>query len=163
MLPFNEGFPGDHRTLFLDLPFLDVLGNNPPHLFKQDAPILTVVDPRIRRRYNRRVVTEFQKADVIHKAATLRELVAADAPLEQIIKLHDEVYHLNLGIRTKVLKALRKKKMGAVPWSPRYQRLHDERLLWTLIANRHEKKHINMRFLRRVMRQVGSLDALEVS
>ena len=132
----DEGLPGDHRTLWIDIPFAVAFGHNSPNLATKDTDMMPVIDPRIRKRYNRRVIKEFKKEDVIFKAAALRALVAGDAPIQQIEKMHEEVYTLNFRIRRKVIKHLRKKRMGQVPWSPKYQKLRDERKLWTVMVKK---------------------------
>jgi len=54
-LAFTEGVPGDHRTMWIDIPFSIIFGYTPPHLHKVFPPDLTTEDPRIRKKYNQRV------------------------------------------------------------------------------------------------------------
>lgn len=47
-LPFDEGLPGDHRTSWIDIPFLLALGHNPPHLHKADPSPFRWMTPAAR-------------------------------------------------------------------------------------------------------------------
>jgi len=117
---FDGDFPGDHRTVMVDIPFQTAFGHNPPHLHTLLTPRLVVGDPRIRRRYNRAVIKGFKEFGVIDKSALLRRLVASDAPLQDVIDLHDEVYQLSFQVRQRVVATLQKKRLESalVPTLP---------------------------------------------
>ena len=44
-LAFDKGTPGDHRTLWMDIPFKLIFVNNPPHIQGVDAIPVAVKDP----------------------------------------------------------------------------------------------------------------------
>jgi len=64
-LAFDEGTPGDHRTLWMDTPFKLIFGNNPPHTQGVDATPVAVKDPRVRGAYNKRVMKAYIKYEIL--------------------------------------------------------------------------------------------------
>jgi hypothetical protein len=162
-MPFGDGLPGDHRLLWVDLPFQIMLGHNPPHLNSINAPRLVVQDPRCRQRYHRYVLNGFSDHQVFAKSRQLRSMVAQKAPVEDIKKVHHEILVTSYSIRRKAAKKCRKKRKGAIPWSPQLQKLFDERKLWTLIIKKLKRVRTSSRKLRRLMVKVGNSDAFQIS
>ena len=161
-MDFGDGLPGDHRTLWVDIPKRIIFGHNPPNLFKRDDPMLTCKDHRIYNKYNDRVETMMEEQHFPSATAALRRAVK-----EKQVTLAKSIWN-NLWkkyekIIVKALVKLRKRRMGKHPWSPRYQRLRDERLLWTLVVKRIRHKRRNIKKLKILMNKLGILDALKVN
>jgi len=64
-LAFDEGAPGDHQTLWMDIPFELIFGNNPPYIQGVDAIPVAVKDPRVRGVYNKRVLKVYIKYGIL--------------------------------------------------------------------------------------------------
>jgi hypothetical protein len=85
-----------------------------PHLFKSASIGFTTNDPCIQKAYHKKVLTGCRKHDVVNKAASLRQMVANNAPLESIAQAHEELYKLNLTICKAAELGIHKKQMGKV-------------------------------------------------
>ena len=71
-LAYGEGFPGDHRTLWIDIPYTSIFGNNEPHLNRIYANPFTIQDPRVRKKYNDKVVKAYHAQGVVELAHSVR-------------------------------------------------------------------------------------------
>ena len=160
-LAVDAGLPGDHRTLWLDIPFISAFNHNAPNLTPRLPNGINTQDPRIRRKYNRRVVEEYKKEDIINKAALLREMVQEQAASDDIELLHSEIDQKVLMIRTRVAQELRRKKAGKIPWSPQFQLARAKVKLWTVLENKHKRQQrLHRRYLHRLMKNANNNDAL---
>ena len=65
---FGEGLPGDHRTLWMGIPFELIFGNNPPHIQGVEVTPVAVKDPRVRKKFNKRVWKQYIKHGVLDNA-----------------------------------------------------------------------------------------------
>jgi len=72
-LAFDEGTPGRHRTLWMDIPFELIFGNNPPHIQGVDAIPVAVKDPRVRGAYNKRVMKAYIKCGILERARHVKQ------------------------------------------------------------------------------------------
>ena len=84
----GEGFPGDHRDSWIRIPFSLMFGHRPPHLHAVKIPDLTTTDPRVQKRYNKKVKKLMKKYNVPAKVQQLRKLVSSRAPKDTIRPLH---------------------------------------------------------------------------
>ena len=75
-MDFGDGLPGDHRTLWADLPYRLVFGHTPPNLYRRKPQVLNTKDPRLRDKYNERIDTLMTEQNIPQLAATLRRQVA---------------------------------------------------------------------------------------
>jgi len=67
-LAFGEGLPGDHRTLWADIPYFIIFGNKQLHINCTYAEQFAIQDPRIRKKYNDKVVDQYTKQGIIKLA-----------------------------------------------------------------------------------------------
>ena len=74
-LGFEEGLPGDHRTVWIDLPLEELFGHRPPNLHKVFPPDLVASDPRVCKKCNHKVALSLQKQGIIAAAQRLRQMV----------------------------------------------------------------------------------------
>ena len=158
---FGDGIPGDHRMLWVDFPFTTIFGNNPPHLNRIFAPRFNVKDPRVVKTYCKEVTHAYLNYGVPELGRLLREQTAAKEiiPAQETHLKLDKLVHT---IRMEVADRVRKKKMGAVPWSPEMQTYFDERKLWTLVVKYRKKVRLSSRKIRRLMKKVKNRDALQI-
>ena len=161
--PFGEGLPGDHRQLWADIPFEVIFGYNPPNINSINAPRLLVQDPRCRKKYHDFVLEGFADHNIVERSNGLREKVKAKAPTHEIKSLHHAILVDSYRIRRRAAKKCRKKKKGAIPWSPQLQLLFDERELWTLITKKRKKVRMNNQQIRRLMAKCNNSDAFQVT
>ena len=130
-LAFGQGLPGDHRTAWIDLPLRELLGYNPPDLHRVYPPDLVVGDPRVRDKYNKKVLELLAKTKTAQKAAQLREMVKDnlqnpdDPPhtIEEVDALHLQINNERRDMGWKAAHKLRKKHTGAHPYTPKGKRL----------------------------------------
>ena len=162
-LAFGDGLPGDHRCLWVDFPYQIIFGYNPPHLAGVNVPRLIVQDPRARRHYHREVISAYTDENIFDKATELRRLVSQREQHDKIQALHKELLIATRRIRLRAAKICRKKKTGAIPWSPEFQKLMDTRTLWTLVVKKKKRVRMSSRKIRRLMKITGIPDAFQVS
>lgn len=150
---FGEGLPGDHRTLLMDIPFELIFGNNPPHIQGVDVTPVAVKDPRVRKKFNKRVWKQYIKHGVLDKARYMRMAMNRGDSDEQILNQVEYLIKLTTSIRLEAAKKLRKIKKGEISWSPAVQACKDLQRLWTLVIRRRQRKKVSRNFLARTMKK----------
>ena len=158
---FGEGLPGDHRTLWVDFPFTTIFGNNPPNLNRVYAPRLNVQDPRVVKKYCKEVTHAYQDNGVAELGRKLRE-ETANKDVELAQETHQILEPLVYRLRMEVGSCIRKKKMGAIPWSPEMQKHFDARNLWTLVVKKKKRVRMSTRKIRRLMKKCFNKDAFDI-
>ena len=119
-------------------------------------------DPRSVNKYNKLVHQEFQEHNLFYRVKTLFEKSKEgwDDALEQE---YNQIYELQLQIRKKMEKKVRKLRTGAVPWSPKLQKYRTTIKLWTLILRRKKKVRTSLTKIRRLIKITECYDALKSS
>jgi len=116
-LAFGEGLPGDHRTLWADIPCTIIFGNKEPHINRTYAKQLAIQDPRMRQKYNGKGVDQYTKLGIItltHKTKNAKE---AKQPINTETPLLKELIQKVKKIRFDTAYKIRKKQVGAIPWT----------------------------------------------
>ena len=162
-LGFGEGLPGDHRLAWIEIPFEQALGINPPGLHKKEPSRLTTQDPRIVDKYQLDVMNLFETHKVFEKLDHLIHLIESGAPTRTIIRKYNQLDTLNRQLRKQVEKKLRKIRAGAIPWFPELQKLMNERMLWTNIIKFKKRIRISLKMIRRQMKRTGIMTAMTVT
>jgi len=116
-LAFDEGTPGDHRTLCMDIPFELISGNNPPHIQGVDAIPVAVKDPRVREAYNKRAMKAYVKYGILERARHVKQAQNRGDSIAQIKPQIDALIAVTTQIRKEAAVKIRKLKVGKVPWS----------------------------------------------
>jgi hypothetical protein len=161
--PFGMGLPGDHRQLWADIPFEVIFGYNPPNINSINAPRLLVQDPRCRKKYHDHVLAGFADHNIMQRTSLLREKVKSKAPVPEIKAIHHAILVDSYRIRRRAAKKCRRKRKGAIPWSPELQLLFDIRQLWTLIVKKKKRVRMSSKQIRRLMAQCNNTDAFQVT
>ncbi|MEM7375861.1 MAG: hypothetical protein AAF587_45150, partial [Bacteroidota bacterium] len=154
----------DHRTLWLDIPFISILGFNPPNLHKYKICPIKAGDPRSVEAYNSWIKEGYQKHDgqVWKDYQKLKQMRKDQAPLEEIIALHSAILTNTKEIREWAAKRVRKSFNGKYAWSPEWRELKLPTLLWKMALKRFDGR-VQPRYLRRLMTQCNEPDALKLT
>ena len=162
-LAVDEGPPGDHRTLWVDIPFQIAFGHNAPNLHKREIENLNPSDPRLRKRYNRKVIEGLKKEKLLDLAKELREKTDNNWPVEELKRIHEKLDRGTYKVRKEAARSLRKKRMGRIPWSPAYRKAKATKKLWAKLENKLKfNKKMNTKYMRRLMKRAGNEDALTI-
>lgn len=161
-LAFGEGVPGDHRTMWIDIPFATMFGYTPPHIHKVYPPDLTTADPRIRKRYNQRVRRLLTKWGTFLAVKQLRQMVTNSGCKMEMRQLHHKITRHRHRAGELAAKGIRKKCTGAIPWSPGMQKLFDIRTVWRRVVLKRKKLNVGSKQIRRLANKHGIKEAFEV-
>ena len=170
-LGFCEGVPGDHRMAWIDIPYLQAFGHNPPHLHATQPVRLTTTDPRVVALYHKRVKIEFEKHGVYQLVTTITQLVRRKKIArrnkrreiaQKIEALYNKLSFLNRAIRKSVEKKLRKLRMGDMAYSEAGQAAKDQYELWINVLKLHNKVRVSRRMIQRQMKSIGVKHAFDV-
>ena len=159
---FEEGSESDHRYLWIDIPFRQIFGNNPPHIYHKDAKDFTTKDPRQVRKYNREVRKEMEKQNLHAQMRHLKELVEEGKDIHMIKEAHDKALRTMRRIRKDAAKRVRKKRVGGIPYSPKIQDLRDKLEMWRYAIKRKKGKSKSSRKLRRLIRKCKAKDVYKM-
>jgi hypothetical protein len=129
-LAFQDGPPGDHRTLWMDIPFELIFGNNPPHMQGVKATPVAVQDPRIRKKFNKRVMNKYVEYGILEKARLLRSQMNRGEAIALIKPRLEALIQITTQIRKEAAIKVRRLKTGNIPWSPHIQAIKNLQRLW---------------------------------
>jgi hypothetical protein len=150
---FEDGLPGNHRTLWWDISYLHALGHTQPAIIRRTGRRLKLDDPRCTARYLR-----YRKAHAVaHKLrdkhianerkSTFPSTPSADAR-------HEINDRLTVEGMIWAEEKCRKFRGGNVPWSPPVERSRREILLVEALIKRRQGKHSSSRYIRRFEKQL---------
>ena len=117
-LGLEEGLLGGHRTKFCDLPSKTILGHSNAHVHRVYAPKITVTDPRIRKKYNKKLLASMRQEGTLEKVKRIREIVRTMGDKAEARQLHKEICANRKRSGEQAVKGLRKRHTGAYPYSP---------------------------------------------
>jgi len=159
-LPFDsyDGFSSDHRMVWVEIDNVSILGHYPhyyPHYSSMpSADKVRSNDPRLRDRYNQRVLEAFEDEDIQLQVETLSLLMvrfhAGEDVSALVEELHGDLKEKTIRIQEKVGSKLRIFHTGPIPWSPRLQVFRDAieyrdryiRIQLGVLASRQAIKHL---------------------
>ena len=152
----------DHRLLWIDIPVAIAFGNFIPPAVAIKSRRLKLNDPRIVSRYQE-LYRGFLKENLLVEAAQELDKVAFYPSSWLMKRRYDQIDEM----RTKGMmfadKNCRRVCMGAKQWTPDYQRLRENVALWRLVVKKLSGGSVHSRFLTRLMKSCGRMDALSVS
>jgi len=90
-LAFGEGLPGDHRTLWADIPYSVIFGNKQPHINHTHAEQFAIQDPRIQKKYLDKVVDQYTKQGIIKLAYKTKDAKESGKPIHVVKSLIEEL------------------------------------------------------------------------
>jgi hypothetical protein len=158
---FGDACPSDHRALWADFTYEDILGFSPPPLTSPDARRLRTEDPRLTARYNSRVKAALDKERLPEQLFSLEAAARVNGWLEEYERQYNDIQRRQLRIRKDIESSIRKLKTGEVPWSPKLQRFRTEIELWTMILRKRKGVKVSNKRIRRFMRKTGIWNALK--
>ena len=162
-LPFGEGCDSDHRLLWADFSYHTAFRQESPSEYRPPVKKLQANDPRLVKRYNRKIKAELQKSGLIKVAFDLQSKATDqwDDTLEAEYNSIQETK--SVAIRKKTENKLRKLKMGGIRWSPKLQKYRDKIKLWKMMKKRKLGRQVSTKRIRRWMRKVDYINAFELS
>jgi len=161
-LTFDEGTPGDHRTLWMDIPFELIFGNNPPHKGVDAIPV-AVKDPRVQGAYNKRVMKVYIKYGILEQTRHVKQAQNRGDAIAQIKPQIDSLIAVTTQIHKEAAVKIRKLKAGKIPWSPTLQAARDSQKLWTLVIRRRERKKVSRNLLKQTMKKCHMISIENIS
>jgi hypothetical protein len=152
-LNFEQGLPGNHRTLWLDLTYMQALGHCQPAIVRRGARRLKLDDPRCIARY-----IKYRKAHAKHhnlrakhisneRSATFPSCASADL-------IHDQNDALTVAGMKWAEDKCRKYRGGGVPWSPQVEAGRREVMLVEALITRRKGQKIGSRYIRRMEKRL---------
>lgn len=135
---------GDHRGLWCDIPIEYILGYNMPYPTHPHARRLKTQDPRTRKRYLSILHESLKDNDVYQQMKDLYNATDKGWLPTDILQFEDLDHNITNAMYD-AERRCRTLKMGAIPWSPLYQRACDKVTYWKLVKKQFECKRSNTR------------------
>jgi endonuclease/exonuclease/phosphatase family metal-dependent hydrolase len=162
-LPFGEGCKSDHRLLWADFSYHTVFGRETPKTYHVPAKKLRSDDPRLVKRYNRKVKAALNREGLIKQAFALQNNITNQGWNLAMETEYNRIHSHNVKIRTQAEKTLRKLRMGGVDWSPKLQKYRDAIELWSMMKKRRLRRKVSTKRIRRWMVKIGRMDAFTIT
>ena len=154
-LPFDEVFEKtNHRTLWIDLSYIQAFGYNMFPIIKYQARRLKCNDPRCVANYNRRYEQFIQQHNLLQKAQEL-EAISTFPPSNEYIKIYEEMDQLRRIGTHHAEKKCRKLRMGQVDFSPTIQRCMRAINTWALLIKKAKGGKVSSRMLARSLKKAN--------
>ena len=149
-LGLEEGLLGGHRTKFCDLPSKIILGHGNAHVHRVHAPKITVTDPRIRKKYNKKFLASLKQEGTLEKVKRIREIVRTMGDKEEARQLHKEICADRKKSGGLAVKGPRKRHTGAYPYFPAVAKQIRLKILWSRVIKYRKKPKMDSHQIRRL-------------
>jgi hypothetical protein len=159
-LPFGDACPSDHRMIWIEIQYSVLFGHKSPELAKIQPKRLKTSDPRLVKRFHKRVKKATREQGLRKRFQAYKEEVDHSPWSELLVNQYDALNHEDFAIRATVESHIRKLHMGAVPWSPKLQNHCDTIELWRMIVRKRKHIKISVKRIRRFMSKTGIRDAM---
>ena len=150
---FDEGLPGNHRTLWLDITYMQALGHSQPSIVRRAGRRLKLTDPRCTARY-----IKYRKAHAIHHNLRAKHFSNERAAQFPSSKSADTVHDINDKLTVDGMlwaeEKCRKFRGGGVPWTPQVEAARRELLLIAALIKRRKGHNSSSRYIRRFEKQL---------
>ena len=103
-MPFGEGCSSDHRLVWADFSYHTVFGQELPSEYRPPSKKLRANDPRLVKRYNRKVKSKLKGAGLIRRAFELQRK-AENYWNSEMEAEYNQIQHESVAIRSDVEKA----------------------------------------------------------
>ena len=165
MLGFGQLDQGrvDHRLLWVDIDEQSIFGFKPPPPAKRPSHGIPLRDPKLVKKINRRVTAERKRNHIPQRLFALEAKAQNGQFTTADIQQFESLLHKDYVIRQKARKKCIKFYAGKTPYSDVIGNNRKELHLWSLILQHRKKRRIDTRKLRRLMRQTGQGNALQLT
>jgi len=144
-----------------------MLGHRPPRLLKPVEQRLKAKDPRTKQRYCKKVEDGYKKAQIQNRVDNLEEEVKqfleSGIGEQEIINKYNAIQKEIYEIRKTSSAKVRKVARGAVPWSPKLQKLRDCIDLWKRVVTLRTGEATSKTMLKRLARKLELQDLVHKS
>eukprot|EP00978_Attheya_sp_CCMP212_P046230 scaffold379767_cov59-Attheya_sp.AAC.7 len=151
---FEEGLPGNYRTLWLDLTYLCALGHTQPTIVRHTARRLKLNDPRCMSKY-----ITFRKAHTQKHQLRTKHLSNERAAQFPSNPAADRTHNLNDQLTVKGMMWAEQKcrnfRGGGVAWSPKFEAARKEIGLVCALIKCRQGKTISSSLIRRREKQLN--------
>jgi hypothetical protein len=117
-LPFGDACPSDHRMSWIEIQYSDIFGHKSPELAKLQPKRLKTSDPRLMKRFNRRVKNTMTDKGFRQRFQAYTSAVENSPWSDLLLTQYNALNQEDHEIRAAVESNIRKLTMGEVPWSP---------------------------------------------
>ena len=150
----------DHRLLWIDVTAHSCLGLQPPTPAYRQPRRLTLQDPRIVKRYNRLLLSAYDRHRLPQRASLLHHQLPAFSHAAQTE--YESLAVLDFQCRQHAEKHCRKLRMGQVPFSDALRQADLAVQLWLLLRKKRMGCRASVKKIRRLMHQTKNMNAFEV-
>ena len=160
---FGGACPSDHRGIWVDLDKQEFFGHRPRLMHNPVKLRLSEKDPRIRKRYLKRLKEAYNKSGIHKKFRELQKLYENRQSVDFNEATFSDQYNTLdkeiLGIRQDLERKIKKVKAGNVPWSPALKAKVDKVELWRRVTTREQGKATSKTMIRRLIERTGIKEA----
>ena len=154
-LPFGEGGISDHRVLWVDFNYIDILGYNGEVFATPEPRRLNCKIPKIKNKYKKLTRQLILNTGMSEEIQNIQQEARREGMTEELLNRYNKVHKESTKKRKIIEKQIRKLRMGKVPWTPKLQRYRDEITAWENIKKQFSGIKVSKRFLQRLQDKVN--------
>ena len=146
---FDAEVKSPHRALWVDIDFESAFGTKLSPSNKAEARRLQTKDPRVVKRYTKKLEQELRRLKLPHRLLLLEREIQAGRITQDQATEYESIYAAILKCKNLAERKCRKFHMGWVPWSPEYQEARDMIEVWVLLRKKKLGLKVSSRRIRR--------------
>ena len=147
---------GDHRSLYIDLPMNELLGEDPFHIHRSSARRLICDQPKIVAKYNKLLNKQLHQQKTLKKYEALESMMKSKKIHDnQTIELLNKIDNSITNSIRYAEKRCRKLKYGSIPYTPELATAGKTIQLWNNVIRKKKGQKISTRYINRLAKKVG--------
>ena len=154
-LPFDEGCPSDHRLIWIDIVKDTFLGNS-SKLATPKPRRLKASDPRIVEKYNHLLLNEITTHNLLLRLRSIQSRAKQTGWTQPLEDEYNSINTIQLNLRKKIEKKIRKLRTGGKPWPPTLQKQRDTIWAISLLIKKRNRRQVSNRLIRRTLQKPTS-------
>ena len=164
MTGFGELYPdSDHRILWIDIQIESLFGFRTPAPAKRPTDSLPIRDPKAMAKYNRYVKTQFKHHRIAEKTFYLEEKALHKDFNSEDATQYNKILQIQQDIRRRAKRHCRRFYTSQILYTSDLGLIYRRRKLWKLLELKRLQVPVDVKAIRRLMRQVSEPLAFQLS
>ena len=164
MTGFGELYPdSDHRLLWVDIKLESLFGFLPPTPAKRPINSLPIRDPKAIKKYNRYVKSQLDIHRITEKTFSLESKAMEGEFGQEEIETYNKILFIQNDIRRRARRLCRRFYTSQISYTDELGIIYRRRKLWKMILNKRQNIPVDLRTIRRLMKQVHETNALQLT
>ena len=149
---FGDG-PGDHRTVFVDIPKVDLEGNDISPIQQMPRRRLISTDVKVSGRFNKVFLDQIERNSLLRRTQCLHQHTGEQLRIDQMVE-YEKIERIMESAFKCSNKRCRKLHAGNIAFAPEDVQKYGKRIrLWELVIQKKTGCHVNYSRIRRLAKQ----------